>query len=334
MNQDKILTIGIPAYNMEELLPRCLDSVVSARNIDKLDIIVVNDGSKDRTLEIAKEYEAKYPQSVKVIDKQNGGWGTAINKTISEAQGKYYKSLDSDDWFITDNLDNLVELLENIEVDMVLTDYNEVKQGAGTEEIVIAGEDLAEISVGDYLRSANYKTPPIHAVTFRTAALRKRKDAVEPKFYADIDYVMCTLKHIDSVKIIHRNIYQYFLGRSGQSVSDEGYNKHFTDFINVTKKLIPIVTETANRGESDSLHIAFKLNTGVLSVNVYRILMMNRFQRKNPESKKMLKAFDKYLKTECPELYGYVGNKKGMGFIPYIKIWRTTGFNIFSVIKK
>lgn len=334
MSQTKILTIGIPAYNMEKLLPRCLDSVVKARNIGKLDIIVVNDGSKDRTLEIAKEYEARYPQSVRVIDKPNGGWGTAINRTIQEAKGKYYKSLDSDDWFITENLDHLVEMLENIDVDMVLTDFNEVKQDVGTEKIAMVGNDLAEISVGEYLRSANYKTPPIHAVTFRTAALRKRENTVEPKFYADIDYVMCTLKHIDTVKIIHQNIYQYFLGRAGQSVSNEGYNKHFTDFINVTKKLIPIVTETKNRGESDSLHIAFKVNTGVLAVNVYRILMMNRFQRKNPESAKMLKAFDKYLKTECPELYSYVGDKKGMGFIPYIKIWRMTGFNIFSVIKK
>ena len=83
----KILTIGIPVYNMEKYLDRCLSSVTGIRDLDKVEIIVVNDGSKDRSLEIARAYEQRFPESVRVIDKPNGGWGSGINLSIKEATG-------------------------------------------------------------------------------------------------------------------------------------------------------------------------------------------------------------------------------------------------------
>ena len=96
----KVLTIVIPAYNVEQYIDRCLESVTThVDSLDDLEIIVVNDGSKDNTLELAQRYAVKYPQSVRVIDKPNGGWGSGINRGIEEATGKYLKTLDSDDWF-------------------------------------------------------------------------------------------------------------------------------------------------------------------------------------------------------------------------------------------
>ena len=84
----KILTIGIPVYNMEKYLDRCLSSVTGIRDLDKVEIIVVNDGSKDRSLEIARAYEQRFPESVRVIDKPNGGWGSGINLSIKEEIGR------------------------------------------------------------------------------------------------------------------------------------------------------------------------------------------------------------------------------------------------------
>lgn len=330
MNQDKILTIGIPAYNMEELLPRCLDSVVSARNIDKLDIIVVNDGSKDRTLEIAKEYEARYLQSVRVIDKPNGGWGTAINRTISEAQGKYYKSLDSDDWFITENLDSFVERLQNIEADLVLTDFNEVNTEGMIRHINILGSSDKNVLLFDHLESVGHDAYSIHAVTYRTSLLHSMEFQVAPKFYADLDYLLYPLLKVKSVYVIHENIYQYFLGREGQSISTEGYNKHYEDYLYITKKLIPLI-ETS-RAISPSLLKAYFIRIKSVAIDAYRILMMNRYQRKNPESKRLLKELDNYVKSQSSELYSEIGKKKGFGMIPYIRLWRLTGINIFSII--
>ena len=102
--KNPVLSIVIPAYNIETFLPKCLDSLVYAKNIGDCEIIVVNDGSKDNTLKIAKEYEKNFPSVVRVFDKENGGHGSAVNLGMKVAKGKYFKILDSDDWFVTSNL--------------------------------------------------------------------------------------------------------------------------------------------------------------------------------------------------------------------------------------
>lgn len=324
---EKILTIGIPAYNMEEFLPRCLDSVVAAKNIDKLDIIVVNDGSKDHTSEIAHSYEERYPSSIRVIDKPNGGWGTAINLSIREAKGKYYKSLDSDDWFDTENLDRFVNELEKIDVDIVHTDFNEVYVSEEIIERKVGGRDGYVVSFADHLKTAGGQ--PIHAVSYKTSFLHKIKFEVLPKFYADLDYILTPLKDAKTICIFHLNLYQYYLGREGQSVSVEGYNKHFEDFIAVSKKLI--AQNNQFKEASPEIYNLYLSNIFSQSVNCYRLLMMNKFQHRNPESKKILKEYDKFLKINSKELYNMVGKKKAFKFLPYIKLWRVTGLNIFAL---
>ena len=96
---NKLFTIAVPAYNMELYLKRCLDSILLPKLQNSLEVILINDGSKDNTLSIARHYEKQYPEMLKVIDKTNGGWGSAINCEIQEATGKYFKILDADDWF-------------------------------------------------------------------------------------------------------------------------------------------------------------------------------------------------------------------------------------------
>ena len=100
----KILTIAIPAYNMEKYVGRCLDSVLHTAMTNTIEVLLINDGSKDSTLRIAQEYATKWPETLRVINKPNGGWGSAINCAISEAAGKYFKILDADDWFDTQAL--------------------------------------------------------------------------------------------------------------------------------------------------------------------------------------------------------------------------------------
>ena len=91
---NKLLTIAVPAYNMELYLKRCLDSILLPKLQNSLEVILINDGSKDNTLSIARHYEKQYPEMLQVIDKTNGGWGSAINCAIQEAIGKYFKILE------------------------------------------------------------------------------------------------------------------------------------------------------------------------------------------------------------------------------------------------
>ena len=98
---EKLLTVVIAAYNMEKYLPRCLDSIMSEKVRDRVQVIVINDGSKDKTSEIAHRYEDKCPDYITVIDKENGNYGSCMNAGVSIATGKYFRTLDADDWYNT-----------------------------------------------------------------------------------------------------------------------------------------------------------------------------------------------------------------------------------------
>lgn len=122
---EKILSIIIPSYNSKPFLAKCLDSLL-CECTDRLDIIVVNDGSTDGCEQIAEEYIAKYPASISLINKVNGGHGSGINVGSEKAVGKYLKVLDADDWFLTENIPEFIKALENTDADVVLTPHHTI----------------------------------------------------------------------------------------------------------------------------------------------------------------------------------------------------------------
>ena len=107
MENEKVLTISIAAYNVEKYLDNTLNSLI-CNKMDKLEVIIQNDGSKDSTCEVAKKYVEKYPNVFILNDKKNGGYGSTINASLKMAKGKYFKQLDGDDWFDTSNLDSFI----------------------------------------------------------------------------------------------------------------------------------------------------------------------------------------------------------------------------------
>lgn len=122
---NKILSIIIPTYNMERYLEKCLSSLL-IDGLERVEVIVVNDGSKDRSLDIAQSFASKYPESFVIIDKDNGNYGSCINAGLYKATGKYVKVLDADDYFDTDNFAQMLALLEELDVDLFLADYTRV----------------------------------------------------------------------------------------------------------------------------------------------------------------------------------------------------------------
>lgn len=122
----KILTISVAAYNVEKTLDKTLDSFNDSRVYDDLEVLIVDDGSKDGTRLVAEKYEAIAPQTFKYVGKENGGHGSTINKGISLATGKYFKVIDGDDWVDTDRLVDFIDKLKNLDSDMVLTNHTEV----------------------------------------------------------------------------------------------------------------------------------------------------------------------------------------------------------------
>ena len=91
------VSVIVPFYNVESYIGKCLESLVH-QTLREMEIILVNDGSKDGSAEIAKQYVKEYPNQIKYVEKENGGLGDARNYGIPYAEGEYIAFLDSDDY--------------------------------------------------------------------------------------------------------------------------------------------------------------------------------------------------------------------------------------------
>ena len=92
----KYITFTVPCYNSQDYMERCIESLLPGG--EDVEIIIVDDGSKDATGEIADYYERQYPSIVKAVHKENGGHGSGVNAGLKRASGMYFKVVDSDDW--------------------------------------------------------------------------------------------------------------------------------------------------------------------------------------------------------------------------------------------
>lgn len=226
---EKILTIVIPTYNMQDYLRRCLDSlIVPEEQMKQLEVLVVNDGSKDNSSAIAHEYQDKYPGTFRVIDKENGNYGSCVNRGLKEATGKYIKILDADDWFDTGKLPSYIQQLAIQDADMVLNccklvDINGKKQRNIGASFMINGET---ISFSEFAKFHYF--PPMHNVAYRLSILKSMKySQTEGISYTDMEWVEKPISAVSSVTYIDVCLYNYCLGREGQTVSDDIISKRF-----------------------------------------------------------------------------------------------------------
>lgn len=129
----KLLSIAIPCYNSEAYMEKCIESLLVGG--EDVEILVVDDGSSDRTAEIADAYAAKYPTIVKAIHQENSGHGGAVNAGIRNAGGLYFKVVDSDDWVNKEAYEKILKTLEELirgpkTVDLLISNFVYEKQGA------------------------------------------------------------------------------------------------------------------------------------------------------------------------------------------------------------
>lgn len=224
----KLLSIIIPTYNMEALLPRCLDSLVSAKHADQLDVLVVNDGSKDNSSEVGHTYEKKYPGIVTVVDKPNGNYGSTINAGLPLAKGLYVKVLDSDDWFDTEALDRFLGILEQTDSDMVISHFTQ-RWPKGICEVVkynTMGREPYEYGhiydLDSVLKDGHIRFFLMHALTYRTKLLRDiNYRQTEGISYTDTEWACFPTFHANTICFTDINLYQYNLDRDGQTMAPE-----------------------------------------------------------------------------------------------------------------
>lgn len=232
----KVLSVSIAAYNVEKYLENAVDSIINGGVINDVEVLIVNDGSKDNTAAIAKKYVEEYPNSVFLIDKENGGYGSTINSSLAFAKGKYFKILDGDDWFDSKNLIDFVSFLKDCDVDMVLTQYTHFYEPQMTTELVEQEYKYNIITPVSQLTKYS-----MHAAAVKTECIKNEISITEHCFYTDVEYFLKIVNCCDSFISIPLNIYCYRLGREGQSMSFEGILKHLDNHDMITRKAIRLV---------------------------------------------------------------------------------------------
>lgn len=244
----KILSITVPCYNSESYMEKCIDSLLKGGN--EVEIIIVDDGSVDRTAEIADGYAEKYPDIVKVIHQENGGHGEAVNTGLKNAAGLYFKVVDSDDWVdesayrkILESLELLIRSTDN--VDMVISNFVYEKQGAKKKKVMsyrafFPIEEVFTWNQVKHLQKGKYIL--MHSVIYRTKMLLDcGLELPKHTFYVDNIFVYKPLPYVKKMYYIDVNFYRYFIGRDDQSVNEQVMIKRIDQQIKVNKILIDAV---------------------------------------------------------------------------------------------
>lgn len=325
---DKLLTIVIPTYNMQDYLHRCLDSLVLKPELmECLEVLVINDGSKDNSSVIAHEYASKYPQTFRVIDKENGNYGSCVNRGLAEAQGKYIKILDADDWFDTTEFEKYLGKLLDVEVDMVLTPYNSVMCNSGTKKLET--KDIQVETTFDFNTFPIDKLSffPMHMVTYRTEMLKTMGYfQTEGVSYTDTEWAIMPLYVIKQFVFFPLVVYQYLVGRDGQTVDPNVMIRNAWHFEPILKAMI----ENRNRYVANKTFVsglADSINRGEMEKTAERLYKMVLVKHHTTEQELMrLKLLDDYLKEKGSFVYDYLSNLRIKHFpIYYVRFWRRTG---------
>lgn len=304
---EKLLTVTVPCYNSQNYMRKALDTLLTGG--DAMDIIVIDDGSKDDTGAIADEYAARYPDIVRVVHQPNGGHGAGINQGIRLAQGLYFKVVDSDDRVDPDSLRALLEAMRNLRekpVDLVIHDYVYDRpdreavyrirySGAFPQNQPFTWEQARRISLSTQFM--------IHALCYRTEALRETGLVLpEHCFYEDNLYIYRPLPHIRTLYYCPKPVYGYFIGRSDQSANHQVLLKHIDNITDIAEQMV------CSYRWSELERLPAKLRRYMLNNACGNLCTAGAQQRmlNTPESRELHQRMIKTIRAFDPELFRHI----------------------------
>ena len=324
--ENKLLTIAIPTYNMEALLDRCLSSlVISDTDLRKrIEVLVVNDGSKDNSLEIAKKYENQYPELFVIIDKENGNYGSCLNKAIEKASGIYFKTLDADDYYETSDFEKFVHRLSCLREcpDMILT--NGFLDRPTTIRKAVRCESSDIIYRGNILLKEHPFSYNIQRVCFLTSIVKDITMSTRIS-YTDVELLTYTIGKVGSyLKWLDWYVYHYILGREGQSVSIKSYSNNSKHIYKILKRY----SEKYDNNKS----IATRDNEAESLLSLTKIYYQINILYKvtSEEDYKNFKEIDEIIFTKLSELAQKLLCSDFNG-IRYIKLWKDSSL-LFPIV--
>lgn len=235
---EKIITFCVPCYNSAEFMDKCINLLSNAG--EEVEVLIIDDGSKDNTLTVAKKIETEFPNVVKVIHQENKGHGGAVATGILNAKGKYFKVIDSDDWAKTEDVLKVVETIKQNDdaVDLYILNYVYERVYENSSIVVDYRKNLPINKIFEWKDIKKFpfnKVLMMHSLVYRTELLRTCGLSIpEHTFYVDNYFSYQPLPHCKKIFYIDNDFYHYFLGRPGQSCSDENLYKNYKMQMTVT----------------------------------------------------------------------------------------------------
>ena len=237
----KLLTVTVPCYNSQDYMENAIESLLTGG--DRVEIIIIDDGSTDRTGVIADAYAEKYPNIVRVVHQENGGHGEGINQGLEHATGIYFKVVDSDDTVSSDFpafLDALEQCEQDGGIDLMVTNYYYVHSDGEGDRSIDYSSVLPEGYVfgwKDTKRFRIHQMLTIHSCTFRTEVMRCSGEALPKKVFYEDNLMVCkTLPNVRKMYYMNADLYRYWIGRPDQSVQQSVMSRRYHHQILVTEK--------------------------------------------------------------------------------------------------
>lgn len=318
---DKILSLIIPTYNMEKYLDKCLTSLIidDMELMKQLEVLVIIDGATDSSSEIAHTYEARFPYTYKVIDKENGNYGSCINRGLKEATGKYVKVLDADDSFNTINFAKYLRFLLERDYDLIMTPYIIVDENDSITSVqkynLPQNESLSWNILGAVLKKQHIQ---MHAITYKLSVVKnigyKQTEGIS---YTDQEWDYTPLSNVESIIYTPIELYRYLVGRVGQTMNPDALKKNISHNEMCVRK---IVIDFSNIKHTINERFDFLQYECKRSVEGIYFMYLVKY---NDIPLERLIEFDKFISNSLPE----ISNEINEATIPhtklkYIKTWR------------
>ncbi|MBQ9032179.1 MAG: glycosyltransferase [Parasporobacterium sp.] len=282
---------------MEKTLREALDSFLAPQVQEDVEVLIIDDGSKDSTAAIGREYEEKYPGTYRLISKENGGWGSTLNAAMDAASGRYFKQLDGDDYYFPENLPGFLEFLKGCDADLICSAFGIFEDESGgilsvesrIREFVDIHKTLDMKEIGNFV-------PAMHAVTVKTSVLRDAGIRLTEKcFYTDLEFVVKVFNNCRTFAYTELPVYMYRIGRDGQSMSVTGIRKHYREHQQVLLGCLDYWREEVKEPwKKEALRRRLE-KACTMQYMFYYALECNRKQKKE------LIEFDRILLEQYPE---------------------------------
>lgn len=310
----KTITFAVPCYNSAEYMDKCIESLLACDDgRNDIQIVIVDDGStKDDTPAKADAWQAEYPETILTVHQPNGGHGQAVNTGLKNAEGRYFKVVDSDDWLDPDAMRDVMRYLRRQcelrdATDLVVANYVYEKVHEGTRTVIryknvfpveeeFSWEEVGRFNPSQYLL--------MHSVIYRTELLRDMGlELPQHTFYVDNIFVYVPLPHVKSIYYLDVDMYRYFIGREDQSVNESVMMGRIDQQLKVTRIMIDAVALPDAVEEKRLERYMENYLSMMMCICSIFLRMIN-----TPEAEEKRDAIWAYLKEHNPGVYNRVKN--------------------------